>query len=347
MKIKRGLALVLAVGLALLLIAGCSPEEESGTTPGGETPDEPIIIRVGHTDTSARSTHVCMEWLAEFMDEKTDGRVVVEVYSDGQLGDDPELCRGLLLGTTQVYYGLCGVLGGIVGTKLDILDLPFLYNSYDEWVEGTFGKGGIEIYNELLEGSGFVNVDFMYNGMMNLCSSKRVYHNHEDMKGFKVRVTDSELNVATLEAMGANPTPMSWGEVYTSVAQGALDGLMHSLGVFNDFKFYEMAPYFTISEHQSSPYTVVMSTEFLESLPDDIYDIWMDGIQQACAKQREMERKLELQYIEDFRDVGATVYELTPEEKTAFYERCGDIYAHQKEVTGGDVFDRFMATAGK
>ena len=288
-----------------------------------------------------------MDWLADYMAEQTDGRVIVETYPDGQLGDDPELCRGLLLGTTQVYFGLSGVLGGIVGPELDILDLPFLYSSYDEWVEGSFEKGGLEIYNELLEGSGFTVVDFMYNGMMNLCSSKQVYRNSEDMKGYKVRVTASDMNVAIFKALGANPTPMAWGEVYTSVAQGAVDGLTHSLGVFNDFKFYELAPYITLTEHQSSPYTVVMSTAFLESLPDDIYDIWMDGIRQASAMQREMERELELEYVENFIAAGATVYESTDEEKAAFYELCADIYAQQRDITGAAVFDRFLATAGK
>ncbi|MDD4584117.1 MAG: TRAP transporter substrate-binding protein [Eubacteriales bacterium] len=344
MKFKKILVLILIIALGIAT-AGCGGSDSGD---GGETTqDKTIVIKVGHTDTSNRSTNICIEWLADYMAEKTDGRVVVEAYPDGQLGDDPEMCKGLLLGTNQVYFGLCGVLGGIVGPELDILDLPFLYNSYDEWVKGSFENGGLEIYNELLEGTGFVCVDFMYNGMMNLCSSKKVYHNSEDMVGYKVRVTASEMNVAIFKAIGANPTPMSWGEVYTSVVQGALDGLTHSLGVFNDFAFYEYAPYITLSEHQSSPYTVVMATEFLESLPDDIYDIWMDGLHQACAKQREMERELELSYVDDFIAKGATVYACTDEEKADFYALCKDIYTNQRDITGADVFDRFLATAGK
>ncbi len=348
MSLKKILALLLAVLLIFTMAAGCSKSGNDDTAKAeDEDANDTIVIKVGHTDTSNRSTNVCIEWLADYMKEQTDGRVIVEAYPDGQLGDDPELCKGLLLGTDQVYFGLSGVLGGIVGPKLDIVDLPFLYNSYDEWVKGSFDNGGLEIYNELLEGTGYICVDFMYNGMMNLCSSKKVYHNSADMKGYKVRVTASEMNVNIFKALGANPTPMAWGEVYTSVVQGAVDGLTHSLGVFNDFKFYEHAPYITLTEHQSSPYTVVMSTEFLESLPDDIYDVWMDGLHQACAKQRDMERELELKYVDDFIANGATVYACTDEEKAAFYELCKDIYEQQRDVTGADVFDRFLATAGK
>ena len=342
----RRLAVILAIALLSITATACGGNVPESTPPEGEENPEPIVIKVGHTDTSARSTNVCIEWLADYMAEKTDGRVVVEAYPDGQLGDDPEICKGLLLGTAQVYFGLSGVLGGIVGPKLDIVDLPFLYQSYDEWVKGSFENGGLEIYNELLEGTGYTCVDFMYNGMMDLCSSKKVYHNSEDMAGYKVRVTSSEMNVKIFDALGANPTPMAWGEVYTSVVQGAVDGLTHSLGVFNDFKFYEYAPYITLTEHQSSPYTVVMSTDYLNSLPEDIREIFLDGLHQACAKQRDMERELELGYIDTFIENGATVYYPTPEEKKAFFDRCGDIYADQREITGADVFDRFLATAG-
>jgi len=343
--LRKIFALTLVVALIASTAVGCGRGGEAES--GEATEPETITIKVGHTDTSARSTNQSILWLADYMAEQTDGRVVVEAYPDGQLGDDPELCKGLLLGTDQIYFGLSGVLGGIVGPKLDILDLPFLYNSYDEWVKGSFDNGGLEIYNELLEGSGYTCVDFMYNGMMNLASSKKVYHNAADMAGYKVRVTSSEMNVKIFEALGANPTPMAWGEVYTSVAQGAVDGLTHSLGVFNDFKFYELAPYITITEHQSSPYTVVMSTDFLNSLPEDIKPILLDGIHQACQMQRDNERELELSYIDTFKENGATVYECTPEEKAAFYELCGDIYSAQRDVTGADVFDRFLATAGK
>jgi TRAP-type C4-dicarboxylate transport system substrate-binding protein len=140
---------------------------------------------------------------------------------------------------------------------------------------------------------------------------------------------------------------MAWAEVYTSIVQGTVDGLTHSLGVFNDFSLWEYAPFITIAEIQSSPYTVVLSVDFLDSLPEDIRGILLDGIHQACARQREAEREAELSYIDKFKREGATVYALTPDEKAAFYEECADIYAAQRELTGAEVFDSFLRTAGK
>ena len=339
---KKALTVVLVIVLAFLS-GGCGGKGPNDT--GTEEP--PIVIKVGNTDTASRSTNLSMEWLAEYVAEETGGRMEVELYPEGALGDDPELCSGVLLGTNQVYFGFSSVLGGIVGPKLDILDLPFLYDSYDEWVEGSFEKGGLSIYNEMLEGSGYVCLDFMYNGMMNLCSTKKIYHNAEDMKGYRLRVSTAKMNVDLFRTLGADPIPMAWGEVVHSVQNGTVDGLTHSLGVFNDFSLYQDAPYITLTEHQSSPYIVLLSTEFLESMPADLRDIFVAGLHQACAKQREMERKLELEYVGNFVEKGATVYYCTEEEKQAFYERCKGIYADQREVTGPDIFDRFLATAGK
>lgn len=345
MKMKKVIALILVVGLILATAVGCGRPSESSDASTGS--DEPIVIKISNTDTSSRSTNVACEWFKEYMAEQTDGRVVVEVYPDGQIGDDPEACKGLLLGTVEVYFGLSGVVGGIVGNKLDVVDLPFLYDSYEDWETGSFEKGGLDLYNQLLEGSGYYCLDFMYNGMKSLVSSKKVYHNMDDLKGYKLRITPTDMNLAVWQALGANPTPMAWGEVYTSLVQGTIDGLDHSLGVFNDYKLYEHAKYVTLTQHQSSPYTVLTSTKFLDSLPEDIKPIFLEGIKQACAMQREDERTLEAEYIQNFLDAGATVYELTKEEKAALYEACESVYEMQRERTGDEIFDAFLATAGK
>ncbi len=348
MKIKRVIASVLIVLAVLAVVTGCTRRGNANSESAeAKESSEPIVVKISHTDTSSRSTNVACEWFKDYMAEKTNGRVKVEVYPDGQLGDDPESCKGLLLGTVDIYFGISGVVGSIAGNRLDVVDLPFLYDSYEDWVEGSFEKGGLEIYNELLEGTGFYCLDFMYNGMKSLVSSKKFYHDLDDLKGFKLRITPTDMNLALWQSFGSNPTPMAWGEVYTSLVQGTIDGLDHSLGVFNDYKLYEHAPYVTLTQHQSSPYTVLTSVKFIESLPDDIRPIFMEGIKLMCKKQRETEYALEKKYIENFKADGADVYAMTKEEKAELYKACKDVYEMQKKRTGAEIFDKFLATAGK
>ena len=258
---------ILLVLTMVFALAGCGG---GGTEPEAE---DTILIRIGHTDSSTRSTNTAGLWLADYLAEETDGRVVVEMYPDGQAGDDPDMAAGVKLGTIEFYFGLASVISAIAGEEASCVDLPYLYPTYEDWITGTFENGGLELFNAALEEAGYTCVDMLYNGMRNVISRDKVYHNSEDFAGTKIRISQNELNVTMWQAMGANPTPMAWGEVVTSLSQGTIDALDHSLGVFNDFSLYEMAPYVTVTNHSSSPYPLVCSTEWLESLPEDLKPI--------------------------------------------------------------------------
>jgi len=338
---KKLLALLLVFALLLTTAVGCGGTDEPVSG------DEPIVISIGHTDSSARSTNVAGEWLGEYLSEATDGRITVQMYPDGQAGDDPDIAAGVKLGTVTMYFGLASVISSIVGDEASCVDLPYLYPTYDAWVEGTFENGGLELFNKALEGSGYYCLDMLYNGMRNVISNQKVYHNAADLKGQKVRIAQNELNVELWKAMGANPTPMAWGEVITSLSTKTVDALDHSIGVFNDFKIYEMAPYVTVLNHCSSPYPLICSTDWLNSLSDADRELIMDGVKQMCEMQRETERANELQYLKDFEAAGATIYELNEEETAAFTEAVQPVYDMWREKVGDEVMDAWLATVPK
>jgi tripartite ATP-independent transporter DctP family solute receptor len=336
-NMKKIISILLVLTMVFAL-AGCGG---GGTEPEAE---DTILIRIGHTDSSTRSTNTAGLWLAEYLAEETDGRVVVEMYPDGQAGDDPDMAAGVKLGTIEFYFGLASVISAIAGDEASCVDLPYLYPTYEDWITGTFENGGLELFNEALAEAGYTAVDMLYNGMRNVISRDKVYHNSEDFNGTKIRISQNELNVTLWQAMGANPTPMAWGEVVTSLSQGTIDALDHSLGVFNDFSLYEMAPYVTITNHCSSPYPLVCSTEWLESLPEDLKPIILDGIHQMCEMQRAEERANEMEYLASFEAAGATIYELTAEESAAFKELCKPAYDLWAEKVGQDLIDAWLAT---
>lgn len=343
-KAKKILALLMAVAMMATLLVGCGNKPaDAGDNEGGST-EAQYVIKIAHTDSSSRSTNVCGEWLNEYLTEATNGQVAVEMYPDGQLGDDPDLAAGVKLGTVTMYFGLASVVAQIVGDQASCVDLPYLYASYDEWVKGTFENGGLDLFNKALEGSGYVCLDMLYNGMRCVASRDKIYHNAADLAGQKVRIAQNELNISLWQNMGANPTPMAWGEVITSLSQGTVNALDHSLGVFNDFNIHEIAPYITVTNHCSSPYPLICSEDWLNSLPDDLREIVIDGVHQMCEKQRAMERENELGYLEKFAAEGATIYELNDEEIAAFKEAVQPTYDLWREKVGNDVMDAWLAT---
>jgi tripartite ATP-independent transporter DctP family solute receptor len=340
---KKFWTLLLLTCLLLVTVTSCSPKE-AAPTPGAPAQDGPISIKIGHTDSSSRSTHTWAVWLGEYLEEKAPGKFAVEVFSDGALGDSPDLVAGIKLGTVQMMFDLSAVVTSATGDASSCIDLPYLYPTYEDWVKGTFEKGGLELFNETIKDSGYYCIDMYYNGMRQLISSAKNYHNSDDLNGQKVRISQNELNVEMWKAMGANPTPMAWGEVITSLSQNTINALDHSLGVFNDFSLHEIAPYVTLTNHASSPFPIITSLEWIESLDPADRAILEEGVHEMARQQREEERAKESDYIERFKNEGATVEELTPEEVAAFTESVQPVYDLWRTKVGDEIMDKWLQT---
>lgn len=335
---KKILALVMILTLCLTSFTACTRGGSGGDSDG------PITIKIGHTDSSQRSTHVWAEWLGTYLEEQAPGRFNIEVYSDGQLGDSPDLVAGLGLGTVNMVFDLASVFTTVAGDASSCIDLPYLYPTYEDWIEGTFENGGLELFNETIKDSDLYCIDMYYNGIRQVISRDKTYHSAADLKGQKIRIAQNDMNIAIWEAMGANPTPMAWGEVVTSLSQGQINALDHSLGVFNDFNLHEIAPYVTLTNHASSPFPVVTSLKWIESLPAEDRAVLEEGVRLMCEQQRAEEKGKEAEYIERFKAEGATVEELTASEVEAFKTAVQPVYDMMRKKAGDEIVDKWLAT---
>lgn len=337
---------VLLVFVMCFTLASCGQKEsqESSSDADGAYP---ITIKIAHTDSSSRSTNTWAEWLGEYLEEQAPGHFKVEVYPDGQLGDTTDVIAGLGLGTVEMVFDLSSCFTQVAGDASACIDLPYLYPTFEDWEKGMLENGGLDLFNEYIKDVDFYCIDLYYNGMREIISRDKVYHNTSDFKGAKVRIAQNDLNVEIWKAMGANPTPMAWGEVVTSLSQGQIDALDHSLGVFNDFNLHEVAPYVTITNHCSSPFPIIVSKSWIEKLSDDDRAVLEEGVHKMAAGQREEERANEAKYIERFEKEGATVYELTDDETAAFLEACQPVYDWMRDRVGDEVMDKWLATVPK
>ena len=338
MKKTKILSVILALVLMMSLLAGCSSNDAKAPADG------PIVIKIGHTDSSQRSTHIWSEALGEYLEKEAPGRFKVEVYSDGQLGDTPDLVSGIKIGTVTMMFDLSSVLTAAAGPESTCIDLPYLYPSFEAWEKGTFENGGLELFNETLEESGYYCIDMYYNGMRQVISRDKIYQTSEDFKGQKIRIAQNDLNIKIWDAMGANPTPMAWGEVVTSLSQGQINALDHSLGVFNDFNLHEIAPYVTLTNHASSPFPIICSRDWIESLDPADRAVLEAGVKEMAKNQRAEEFAKEQEYLDRFRNEGAEVYELTEAEIKAFQDSVQPVYDYQRELVGDEMVERWLST---
>lgn len=323
---------------SFLFVLGCRQNNSTSND------NEVTTIKIGNTDSSSRSTNIWSKKLGEILEEKAPGKFKVEVYPDGQLGDTPDLVAGVKLGTVTMMFDLSSAITAAAGPKSACIDLPYLYPTYEAWEEGTFKNGGLKLFNKCIKEQGYYCIDMFYNGMRQVASVKRNYRDKLSLKGQKIRIAQNELNIAMWNAMGGNPTPMAWGEVITSLSQGTIDALDHSLGVFNDFSLHEIAPYITLTNHASSPFPIVCSLEWINSLSKNKREILEESIHQIAKEQRNEERNNELEYIKRFRNEGATVVELTPEEIKAFEEDVQPVYEFWRKKAGNEVVNEWLKT---
>ncbi len=342
---KKFFALLLCFVLCFTFLVGCGGDssEPAPTDEGGEAA-EPITIKIAHTDSSSRSTNTWAEWLGDYLEENAPGRFNVEVYSDGALGDTTDVIAGLGLGTVEMVFDLASCFTQVAGDASACIDLPYLYPTFEAWETGMINNGGLELFNEYIADANFYCIDLYYNGIRQIISRNKVYHNTADFAGQKVRIAQNDLNVEIWNAMGANPTPMAWSEVVTSLSQGQIDALDHSLGVFNDFNLHEVAPYVTLTNHCSSPFPIIVSKTWIEALSEEDRAVLEEGVHQMAAGQRAEERANEAGYIERFQNEGAEVYELTEDEVAAFLDACQPVYDWMAERVGQEVIDKWLAT---
>ena len=338
MRKAKWLVVALVVVLAMSCMTGCGSDKATVAEDG------PIVIKIGHTDSSQRSTHKWSEALGEYLEKEAPGKFKVEVYSDGQLGDTPDLVSGIKLGTVTMMFDLSSAITSASGPASTCIDLPYLYPSFEAWEKGTFENGGLELFNETLKDSGYYCVDMYYNGMRQIISRDKIYKTKSDLKGQKVRIAQNDLNIEIWKAMGANPTPMAWGEVVTSLSQGQINALDHSLGVFNDFNLHEIAPHVTLTNHASSPFPIICSRDWIESLDKADRDVLEAGVKEVAKKQRAEEYSKEKGYIKRFKDEGAEVYELSADEIKAFEKSVAPVYDYQRKLVGDEMIEKWLKT---
>jgi len=325
----------LIVFVVLFMLGGCTSSNIN---------NEPILIRIAHTDSATRSTHLWSVWLGEYLDEHAPGKFIVEVYPDGELGDTSDLIEGLKQNTVNIVFDLSSVVAAAAGPDAACIDLPYLYPTYEDWLVGTFANGGLELFQNSLKEYGYYCIDMYYNGMRQVISRTGSYHNLDDVEGQKIRIARNLLNIELWQTMGAYPAPMSWGQVIEALEKGQIDALDHSLGVFNDFSLHKIAPYITLTNHASSPFPIITSLEWIEALDPALRAILEAGVHEMAYRQRADERTKEHEYLERFRSEGATVEELTAEEITVFIQAVQPIYDTWREIAGDVVVDAWLKT---
>lgn len=333
---KKLFLVFLSITLLAVFVVGCGGK----TTEDGQKADvkETYTIKLAYVVPETQSTHIAAkDVFKKYVEEKSNGRIEVELYPNGELGGDRQAIEAVQLGTIQMTIPAAAVLSGFE-PKFQVFDLPYLFKSKEAAYKALDGELGKKL-SDLLIPLGLRNLAYGENGFRNITNNEGPIYSPADLTGVKIRTMENPVHMATFKALGANPTPISFGELYTALQQGTVDAEENPIPLVYTSKFYEVQKYYTLDGHVYAATVVLINNDYFNSLPEDLQQIIIEGAEKYKDEQRKLSSQQDTEMLQALKDKGMQVNELTPEQKQKFIDATLPVYDQFKDVLGEDLIN--------
>jgi len=277
----------------------------------------PIVIKFSHVVAEATPKGKGALKFKELAEARTHGKVKVEVYPNSTLYKDGEEMNALQLGSVQMLAPSTAKFGPLGVREFEVLDLPYLFDSYDELHKVTRGAIGKSLFQKL-ESKGITGLAYWDNGFMDMSANKPL-RMPEDFRGLKMRIQSSKVLDAQMRALGAVPQVMAFSEVYQALQTGVVDGTENPPSNLYTQKMYEVQKYLTLSNHHYLGYAVIVNKKFWDGLPPDIRKTLDQAMADATVYADDIAKSENEAALEAVKKSGRTeIITLTPEQKRAW-----------------------------
>jgi tripartite ATP-independent transporter DctP family solute receptor len=290
------------------------------------------VLRSSDTHPDGYPTVEGVKYFGELVKERTDGRYSVEVYHSAQLGQESDTLGQVRTGVIDLNRTSMGPWNGLI-PETTIPSLPYIFRSVDHARKVMNGPIGDEIL-AAFEPHGVVALAFYDGGARSFYNSKKPIESVDDLKGMKFRVMQSDIFVDMVAALGASATPMPYGEVYTGIETGVIDGAENNFPSYDTAKHAEVAKYFSLDEHLIVPEVLVMSKLSWDRLSPEDQEIVRKAAKDSVEKQWEL---WDAQVAKSRGIVEAAGSTITEPDKQAFIDAMKPVY--DKHVTDPKLQD--------
>ncbi len=316
------------LALVALAMAVCIPAHAA----------DKVVLKLGHIAEPVHPYGQGAEKFAQLVAEKSNGEIEVQVFPSSQLGGQKDLIEGLIFGTVDMALVGTAVLGQFQ-PQISIFDLPFLFKDRAH-AYVSLDTVGMEIGKEL-EPKGIKLLGYMENGIRHVTNNVRPVKTPADMEGLKIRVMTNKTYVEMMKALGASPTPMAFGELYSAMQQGTVDGQENPSAHIWTKRFFEVQKYASKTAHAYSPEPLVISMMAWSRLNEKQQAILTEAAKEAIAWQRELSEKMDREYWDKIIATGKM--EVIDVDREQFAEATKPVYAMFADVVGQDNIDKIEA----
>ena len=327
--LKRYLLVVLVVTLLT-----------TATLTAGEAASKVITVRLGHGADPVHPWHTAALKFAEIVEQKSNGRVKVQVYTAGQLGNDREMTEAVQAGTLEMAVVSTMAMSAFE-PSIQLFDLPYLFPDYKTAYRILDGPIGEKVASKLIP-KGLRGLAYWENDFRCMSNSVRPITRVADLKGLKMRVPETPILMDWIRRVGADPTPMAFTELYNALQQEVVDGQDNGIHLSFSARYYEVQKYYTLTNHIYAPALMLYSELKWRQLPADLQKI----IQDAAIETRDLQRKLNAELrndrLEQMKKSGLQVTVLSKEALKEFMESAEPTYKQFENVVGKDLLNQVL-----
>jgi len=329
---NRRTALVL-VAAALLAAAGPSSAQQ------------PIVIKFSHVVAVDTPKGKGAEYFKKLAEERTKGRVKVEVYPNSSLFKDGEEMEALQLGSVQLLAPSLAKFGPLGVREFEVFDLPYIFDNYDELHKVTNGPVGAALFKKL-ESKGIVGLAYWDNGFKVMSANKPI-RVPADYKGLKMRIQSSKVLGDEMKALGSIPQVMAFSEVYQALQTGVVDGTENPPSNFYTQKMQEVQKYLALTDHGYLGYAVIANKKFWDGLPADIRTTLEGAMKDATKFANDIAQKENTDALAAVKASGKTeIITLTPEQKAAMKKALVPVHKENESRVGKDTIAEVYKETG-
>lgn len=327
-----GVILVLLVFLLTISVSFFAIASEAAAA------EEVFELKLGHLADPANPYALGAIKIAELVEERTDGKVVIKIFPSSQLGNAQKLVEGLVLGTLDFAMTTTAVLGQFE-PKLLVFGFPYMMRDRAHAYK-ALDTIGVELGLNL-EPKGFKILAFFENGIRHMINNKRKINSPDDMKGLKMRVMSTPVYIELMKSLGADPTPMAFGEVYSACQQGTIDGLECPAVHFWQMRFFEVNKYITLTGHTYESEPLTMSMKTWNKLPEEYQKILVEATAEALEYSRKIAVEQEADFFQKIKDTG--ICQIDEVDIAPFAEKTKAVWEKLESTVGKDLMERIQA----
>ncbi len=305
----------------------------------------PIVIKFSHVVAPDTPKGKGAQRFKELAEQRTSGRVKVELYPNSQLYKDKEELEALQLGSVQMLAPSLAKFGPLGLKEFEVFDLPFLFKDTSAFRAITDGPLGAELFKKL-EGKGIQGLAYWDNGF-HIMSDNKPLHAVADFKGQKMRIQSSKVLDAQMRALGAIPQVMAFSELYQALQSGVVDGTEGVPSNFYTQKIFEVQKHITISNHGHLAYAVIVNKPFWDGLPADIRTTLTGAIKDATTYANAIAATENAQALDKIKASGkTTIYTLTPAESNEWKKALMPVHKEMESRVGKPTIEAAYKAAG-